>query len=174
MEQEVEEIDVDATTNNFDDLTAASIPPLGRAMDEAVAALVARPTLASDSPILTGTCTEQVVAPSAVRQKLSNPSLIPLNTSAFQPSAIPVRGDLTAALTKRAEQRAVLPLLEVILRLSLTAELQVWALVRDASTHPKLQLNFRIAGLLVDNGLLYYVVKNIKIVLDVATTMKGT
>ena len=88
--QEVEEIDVDIPRTNFDDITGAipKVLSLQRAIDEAVAASLARPTLASNSPISTGTTTEQVVAQSPMQQKLSNPSLIPLNTGAFQPSPI--------------------------------------------------------------------------------------
>ena len=64
-------IDLDATTNNFDDVTATpKVPSLQRAMDEAVAAPVARPTLASESATPPGTTTEEVVAPSPVKKKL--------------------------------------------------------------------------------------------------------
>ena len=103
-------IDVDTPSTNFVDNTATpKVASLWRAVDEVVAAPVARPTLASDLLTPTGTSTEEVVPPGPVKQKLSNPSLIPLNTSsAFQPSTIHVsRGDGTAAATKRAEQRAV-------------------------------------------------------------------
>ena len=62
LEQAVEVIDLDATTNNFDDVTASpKVPSLWRAMDEAIAVPIARPTLASESPTPTGTTTEQVV-----------------------------------------------------------------------------------------------------------------
>ena len=63
----------------------------------------------------------------------------------------------------------MLPLLEGMLRPSLTREQQVLAL-RNASIHPKLHLYFSSAGLLVDNVLLYYyVLKNIKTCLHHAT-----
>ena len=55
---EVEEIDVDAQSTNFVDSTATpKVPSLRRAADEAVAAPVARSSLASDSPTPTGTST---------------------------------------------------------------------------------------------------------------------
>ena len=57
-EQEVEVIDVDAQSTNFVDSTATpKVPSLRRAADEAVAAPVARSSLASDSPTPTGTST---------------------------------------------------------------------------------------------------------------------
>ena len=122
-------IDVDAKSTNFvHNIATPNLPSSQRAMDEAVVAPVARPTLASDSPTPTGTSTEEVVAPSPVKQKEINPSLIPLNTSAFQPSTIFARGDHTAAAKKKAEQRALQPILEAILNPSLTREQQVFAL----------------------------------------------
>ena len=104
-EQEGEGIEVvllNAKINNFFDITATpKVPSLGRAMDEAIAASVARSTLVSESPAPTGTTTEQVVvAPSSVKQKQnkSTPSLIPLNPNCFQQSYYLVdRGDRTDA-----------------------------------------------------------------------------
>ena len=146
-EQEVEVIDLDATTNNFEDISSSpKLPSLQRAVDEAIAAPVARLTLASESPTPTGRTTEEEVAPSPVKLKLSNPALILLNTSAFQPSTILARGDSTAAAKKKAKQRALQPILEAILRPSLTREQQVLAL-RNPSTHPKLHLHFSSVGL---------------------------
>ena len=46
--------------------------------------------------------------------------------------------------------------------------------LRNASTHPKLHFHFSSAGLLVDNALLYYVLKNIKTVLHLTSTTTST
>ena len=54
-------IDLDATTNNFDDVTATpKVPSSQRAVDKTVDAPVARPTLVRESPIPTGATTEQL------------------------------------------------------------------------------------------------------------------
>ena len=80
-DQEVEVIDVDASRTNFVDSPATpEIPSLRRAADEAVAAPVARPTVACESSTPTGTSTEEVVGPNPVKQKLSNPALICFST----------------------------------------------------------------------------------------------
>ena len=112
-EQEVEVIDVDALSNNFNDVTATpKVPSLQRAVDEDVAASVlTMPTLASKSPTPTGTSSEEVVAPSAVKynQKQSTPLLIPLNPNCFQPpNYLLDRGDHTEAAKRQVESRAVL------------------------------------------------------------------
>ena len=69
-------------------------------MEEAVAAPVA-----SESSTPIGRTTRKVVAPNPVKQKLTNPALIPLNTtSAFQPFTILAsRGNSTAAAKKKVE-----------------------------------------------------------------------
>ena len=70
LEQVVEVTDVDATTNNFDDIIATpKVPSLGRIMGEVVAAPVATPILAIESPTPKGTPTEEVVAPSPVKNR---------------------------------------------------------------------------------------------------------
>ena len=91
-------------------------PSLQKAVDEGVAAVKARPTPTSESPTPTGTTTEEVVAPSPVKQKLSNPAVIPLNRDAVQPSTILVRDDQqhAAAAKKQAEYRALEILIEAI------------------------------------------------------------
>ena len=79
-------------------------------------------------------------------------------------------GDCTAATKKKAESRALQPIiLEAILRPSLTREQQVLAL-RQASIHPRVHVHLRSAGfILVDDALLYHVLKNVKTVLHLAT-----
>ena len=63
-------IDVDAPYTKFHDVNATpEDPSLQRAVDEPIAVPVARPTLASeDSPTPTGRTTEELVAPSPVKQ----------------------------------------------------------------------------------------------------------
>ena len=76
-EQEVKVIGADSPNTNFVVNTATSkVASLQAAANVVVAASVARPTLAGNSPKPTGTSTEEVVAPSPVKQKMSNPSLI--------------------------------------------------------------------------------------------------
>ena len=60
LEHTVEVIDVDATINNFDDVTTdPKVPLLGGTMDEAVAAPVVRHTLASELPTSRGRIPEE-------------------------------------------------------------------------------------------------------------------
>ena len=57
----MEVIDLDApTTNSGDGTVTPKVPSLQRAVDEAIAASVARPTFASQSPTPTGTSTQEV------------------------------------------------------------------------------------------------------------------
>ena len=56
-----------------------------------------------------------------------------MNENDFQKSIILIRGDPTAAAKKKAESRALKPILETILRPSLTREQQVLALMKASS-----------------------------------------
>ena len=76
-------------------------------------------------------------------------------------------------LQRGAESRGILKLTKAIIDPLLSPEQQVWAL-RKASRCPKVLVHFGGAESPVDNALLYYLLKNIKTILHLATRITKT
>ena len=87
-EPEAEVINLHAPSTIFDGVSATpKVPSVWRAMDQPIAAPIARPTLANESPTPTGRLAEEVVALSPVKEKKkqSTLSFIQLDQNCFQP-----------------------------------------------------------------------------------------
>eukprot|EP00535_Pseudo-nitzschia_heimii_P012474 CAMPEP_0197195996 /NCGR_PEP_ID=MMETSP1423-20130617/32117_1 /TAXON_ID=476441 /ORGANISM="Pseudo-nitzschia heimii, Strain UNC1101" /LENGTH=371 /DNA_ID=CAMNT_0042649759 /DNA_START=141 /DNA_END=1253 /DNA_ORIENTATION=+ len=170
----IEVIDVDTDSNTRNNAHVESTATTAEAVEDEdedeVNTTAPQPTAAPVPTVQTEVAA--LTTPSPVHARRIIPSLIPLNLNSFQQQSIrlqDVRGDRNESAEKVARYRAVKKIVDAVLDPALSLEQQVLAL-RLAIRSKILEQHSISAGLIIDNEINYYLVNNLKSVLQLANT----
>ena len=119
----------------------------------------------SETPLEEVQTQSTTAAPSPVQPRKNIDLLIPLNENCFDKSANFIfRGVCTSGAQRKTKSRAVAKIIHAVKDPSLSVEQQVFAL-REAVCHKELEIISTSPEILIDNKLIHYLIKNIKMVL---------
>eukprot|EP00535_Pseudo-nitzschia_heimii_P013450 CAMPEP_0197196378 /NCGR_PEP_ID=MMETSP1423-20130617/32324_1 /TAXON_ID=476441 /ORGANISM="Pseudo-nitzschia heimii, Strain UNC1101" /LENGTH=438 /DNA_ID=CAMNT_0042650177 /DNA_START=139 /DNA_END=1456 /DNA_ORIENTATION=- len=177
VKNSVQVIDVDAIEIEDDETFPVASPPEEEPIVDDDADVQPNTTIESvdsEIPLEEEHAASTTTAPSPVKPRRNIETLIPLNENSFQKSATFIlRGARNPEAERKAKSRAVAKIIQAIKDPSLTVEQQVFAL-REAVRHKELETLSASAGILIDNRLVHYLIKNIKLVLKLATRTRHT